>query len=84
MYDIRNQTNVRPVGKDKWNKHFVITENGFQSFICLLLLPQTLNFSDWLQFRINQFILTTNNFIYNIVNMDTNLCTYGEDAEETI
>lgn len=46
MYDMVNQTNVTPEGKEKCSKHFVVTEKQWVSiFHYLLLLPKTLNFN---------------------------------------
>lgn len=49
MYNILNLTNVSPVGKEKWSKHFVITE---KQWISIFHLPFTIT-SDfkfqWLQ-----------------------------------
>lgn len=41
MYDLLNQTNVTPVGKEKWSKHFVITE---KQWVSIFYLPFTFDF----------------------------------------
>lgn len=38
----------------------------------------------WLQFRINQYILTTNSFLFKIGKTDTKLCSLCQSNEETI
>lgn len=58
-----------------------------KKWISIFRLPFTITSDSkfqWLQYRINHFILTTNNFMYKIGNIDTNLCTFCENAEETI
>lgn len=69
MYDIWNQTNVRK-------------NNGFQSFICLLLLPQTLNLMVAVQKK--PLYINYKKFMYKIGNMNRNLCTFCENVEETM
>lgn len=73
------------MGKEKWSKHFVITEKQWVSIVHLPFKITSDSKLQWLQYRMIHYILTTNNFMYKIGNMDTctNLCTFCEDAEET-
>lgn len=77
-YDISNQTNVTP---GEMKNVFVKTE---KQWVLIFNIPFTITTGtelQWLQCRINHYVLTTK---YKIGNMDTNRCTFCEDAEEKI
>lgn len=84
MYDILNTTVVKPRGKYKWA--FEISDKQwiyiyFRPF--LVLQDSKLR---WFQFRINNHILTTVtiSLMYKIVIIETNICTFCKEEEETI
>lgn len=85
MYDILNTAVVKPKGKDKWARHFEISDKQWKTIYYLPCLVSKDSKLQWCQYRINHHILTTNSLMYKVGITDTNKCTFcKEEEEETI
>ena len=84
IYNTLIAEKVIPLGKMKWGKIFEISDNQWGK-IYSYPFHQTKNSKlQWLQFRINNYILTTNSFLSKIGKVDSKLCSLCKNSDETI
>ena len=84
IYNILCLEHTIPFGQLKWGTKFAITEDQWEK---LYELPFKCTKSSkllWLQYRINQYILTTNVTLFKYGNIDTKLCSFCTLEDETI
>lgn len=84
IYNILTTENITPLGKVKWGKFFEILDLQWENIFTFPFLYTKDSKLQWLQFRINQYILTTNSFLFKIGKTDTKLCSLCQSNEETI
>ena len=84
LYEILMDSPVEPTGKLKWNNiHFFSSAEWTHIFSLPFNISNNPKFQ-WLQFRINHNILTTNTFLFKIGLSDSPLCTFCNNDNETI
>ena len=85
MYDTLNcAENVSSFYKPKWEVYFKLSELEWKTIMQLPFINTRSAKLQWLQFRINHHILTTNTFLFKIGLKDNNLCSFCNTHEETI
>lgn len=84
MYNILCKGQVIPFGQCKWGKHFVINDYQWKKIYDIPFQCTKSSKLLWLQYRINQFILTTNTTLYKYGKKDTKLCSFCNLEDETI
>ena len=85
MYNTFNvDTNVISFNKQKWERHFSLSKSQWQNIYQLPFINIKSSKLQWLQYRINHHILTTNSFLFKISKNDTNLRNLCKIEEETI
>ena len=73
-----------PFSKIKWGRHFDITDLQWKKYNNIPFQCTKSSKLQWLQYRINQHILTTNKILHKIGLKDDNLCSFCNSSEETI
>lgn len=84
MYNILCKGQVIPFGQCKWEKHFAINDYQWKKNYDIPLQCTKSSKLLWLQYRINQFILTTNTTLYKYGKKDTILWSFCNIEDETI
>ena len=85
MYDTLNlDEKVTSFYKPKWGVYFTLSEQQWKSIFHLPFINTKSTKLQWLQFRINHHILTTNTFLFKIGLKDSKLCSFCNRHEETI
>ena len=76
MYDILKKETIEPYSKIKWVRHFNITDLQWKKYNNIPFQCTKSSKLQWLQYPINQHILTTNKILYTdkIGLKDGNLC----------
>ncbi|XP_069109859.1 uncharacterized protein [Argopecten irradians] len=84
VYDIFIKRNTEPTGKKKWNELFDLDDTAW-AMIYKAPFTVTKNTKlQWLQYRINHHILTTNSFLFKSHLVISPLCTLCNSENETI
>ena len=84
MYDILKKETIEPFSKIKWGRHFNITDLQWKKYYNIPFQCTKSSKLQWLQYRINQHILTTKKILFKIGLKDDNLCSFCNNSEETI
>lgn len=84
IYNTIIADNVIPLGKIKWGKYFEFSDSQWENIYSYPFQCTKNSKLQWLQFRINNYILTTNSFLFKIRKVDTKLCCLCKSSEETI
>lgn len=74
IYNILTTEKITPLGKVKWGKFFEILDLQWENIFTFPFLYTKDSKLQWLQFRINQYILTTNSFLFKIGKTDIKNC----------
>ena len=78
MYNILNKCKVKSVGEQKWDQYFSITQKQWKVIYSLPFSTTKNTKLQWFQFRVNQYILTTNSFMFKIGRLNSNMCIFGK------
>ena len=85
MYDTLNtEENVTSFYKSKWGKYFTLSKLQWKAIFHLPFISTKSTKLQWLQYRINHHILTTNVFMFKVGMKDSKMCNFCNSAEETI
>ena len=84
IYNTLIADTIIPLGKRKWEKHFEISDSQWKNIYSHPFQYTKSSKLQWLQFRINNHILTTNSFLFKIRKVYTKLCCLCKESEETI
>ena len=83
-YKILNYSGEIPTGQKKWNEYFLFTEQEWEKINVNVFKTTNDKKLQWLQYRINQRILTTNTFLKKIKISNNDMCTFCFREKETI
>lgn len=84
MYSILIKNDVIPTGQKKWSNIIDIEEPHWREIFSLPFKLTRNTKLQWLQFRINHYILVTNKYLKKINVVDDPNCTFCKDEVETI
>ena len=84
MYSILIKNDVIPTGQKKWSNIIDIEETQWREIFSLPFKLTRNTKLQWLQFRINHYILVTNKYLKKINVVDDPNCTFCKDEVETI
>lgn len=84
MYNILNMENVTSFNKSKWGLFFMLSDLQWKTIYQLPFVNIKSTKLQWLQFRINHHILTTNKYLLKIGKECSKLCNFCKQHDETI
>lgn len=84
MYNILNMENVTSFNKSKWGLFFMLSDLQWKTIYQLPFVNIKSTKLQWLQFRINHHILTTNKYLFKIGKECSKLCNFCKQHDETI
>lgn len=84
MYRVLIKNNIVPTGQKKWCELENLINISWDNIFRLPFLVTKNTKLQWLQYRINHYTLATNKFLYKIKIVDSPLCVFCKDVDETI
>ncbi len=84
MYSILTKNDTVPTGQIKWSNILEIEESQWREIFSLPFKLTANTKLQWLQFRINHYILATNKYLCKVNITDDPNCTFCKDEVETI
>jgi len=84
FYNILCSNSVIPTGKKKWNNTFGFSNETWKLIFKLPFIITNNTKLQWLQFRINHHILTTNAYLFKAAIVDSPYCNLCKTEIETI
>ena len=85
IYKVFCKNNDKPTAQRKWNIDLLLpeTHEWYKTYILPYKITRDTNIR-WFQYRLIQRILSTNTFLYKIGFTQSNLCSFCNDATETL
>ena len=84
MYLVLIRNNIVSSGQRKWDNIFDLDESEWTDIFKLPFIVTKNTKLQWLQYRINQYILATNKFLHKINVINEPNCTFCQEEVETI
>ena len=84
LYRILNFNNDKPTGQKKWDNQFEISQEEWKKIHKNVFKNTKDSKLQWLQYRINHKILTTNTFLKIIKKSDNDLCSFCLEERESL
>ena len=84
VYRILNDSGEKPTGKKKWDQQFLMSKQEWERINLNVFNVTSDRRIQWLQYRINHKILTTNTFLKKIKKIDNDSCSFCNRESETL
>lgn len=84
FYDIFIKNRETVTGQVKWNKQYHFSEEDWRSIYEMPFAVTKCSKLQWFQYRINHKILATNNYLFKINIINSPICVFCNQEDETI